>query len=90
MFSDAAKALAQMFTPPFRTVLLKSAGFAILLLILFSIALHRLFGWLAALGAGYLEIARKEPERCVVIDADAELDAVTAAIADAVAQRLAL
>ena len=42
------------------------------------------------LRAGYLEIARREPERCVVIDADAELDAVTAAISEAVAQRLAL
>lgn len=42
------------------------------------------------LRAGYLEIARKEPERCVVIDADAEIDAVTVAIADAVARRLAL
>src|SRR5205807_2340958 len=45
----------QMFTPPFRTVLLKSVGLAILLLILFGIGLHRLFGWLAAEGAGYLE-----------------------------------
>ncbi len=42
------------------------------------------------LRAGYLEIARREPERCVVIDADAELDAVTTAIAQAVAQRLDL
>lgn len=42
------------------------------------------------LRAGYLEIARREPERCVVIDADAELDAVTAAISQAVTQRLAL
>jgi dTMP kinase len=42
------------------------------------------------LRAGYLEIARQEPERCVVINADAELDAVTAAIADVVAQRLGL
>ena len=42
------------------------------------------------LRAGYLEIARIEPERCVVIDADADLDAVTAAIADAVSQRLDL
>ncbi len=42
------------------------------------------------LRAGYLEIARQEPERCVVIDADAELDAVTAAIAQAVSQRLDL
>lgn len=42
------------------------------------------------LRAGYLEIARQEPERCVVINADAGLDDVTAAIAEAVAQRLAL
>jgi len=55
MFDAAAKALAQMFTPPFRAVLLKSIGLAILLLILLGIGLHRLFGWLAAEGAGYLE-----------------------------------
>jgi CysZ protein len=55
MFGDAAKALSQMFTPPFRAVLLKSVGLAILLLVLLGIGLHRLFGWLAAEGAGYLE-----------------------------------
>src|SRR4051794_10484388 len=55
MFADAAKALAQMFTPPFRAVLLKSIGLAILVLILLGIGLHQLFGWLAAAGAGYLE-----------------------------------
>lgn len=42
------------------------------------------------LRAGYLEIARQEPERCVVINADATIDDVTAAIAEAVAQRLDL
>lgn len=42
------------------------------------------------LRAGYLEIARQEPERCVVIDANAPLDAVAAAISDVVAQRLGL
>lgn len=40
------------------------------------------------LRAGYLEIARREPERCVVIEANAHIDAVTAAITDAVDQRL--
>src|SRR5437763_3446407 len=55
MFADAAKAFAQMFTPPFRAVLLKSIGLAILLLIMLGIALHRLFAWLAAEGAHYLE-----------------------------------
>ena len=55
MFEAAFKALAQMFTPPFRAVLLKSVALAILLLIMLGIALHRLFAWLAAEGAGYLE-----------------------------------
>lgn len=40
------------------------------------------------LRAGYLEIARREPERCVVIEANAGIEAVTAAINDVVAQRL--
>jgi uncharacterized protein involved in cysteine biosynthesis len=55
MFDAAIKALQQMFTPPFRGVLLKSVGLAILLLIMLGIGLHRLFAWLAAEGAGYLE-----------------------------------
>ena len=55
MFDAAFKALGQMFSPPFRTVLLKSIGLAILLLILLGIGLHRLFAWLAGEGAGYLE-----------------------------------
>jgi dTMP kinase len=42
------------------------------------------------LRAGYLEIARREPERCVVINADATLDAVTAAISGVIVQRLGL
>ena len=55
MFGAAAKALAQMFTPPFRAVLLKSIGLAILVLIVFGIGLHRLLGWLAGIGESYLE-----------------------------------
>ncbi|MBV8835851.1 MAG: sulfate transporter family protein [Alphaproteobacteria bacterium] len=55
MFDAAVKAIGQMFTPPFRTVLLKSIGLAILMLILFALGLHRLFAWLAAEGAHYLE-----------------------------------
>ena len=55
MFSDATKALAQMFTPSFRTVLLKSVGLAILLLIMLGIGLQRVFAWLSAEGAGYVE-----------------------------------
>ena len=55
MLDAAFKALAQMFTPPFRAVLLKSVGLGILLLIMLGIGLHRLFAWLAADGARYLE-----------------------------------
>ena len=55
MLDAAIKALAQMFTPPFRAVLLKSIGLALLLLIMLGIGLHRLFAWLSAEGAGYLE-----------------------------------
>jgi dTMP kinase len=39
--------------------------------------------------AGFLDIARREPDRCAVIDATQTVDAVARAIADAVAQRLA-
>ena len=55
MLDAALKTLGQMFTPPFRAVLLKSIGLALLLLIMLGIGLHRLFAWLAAEGAGYLE-----------------------------------
>jgi uncharacterized protein involved in cysteine biosynthesis len=55
MFSAASMALAQMFTAPFRAVLFKSIGLAILLLALFGIGLNRLFGWLASVGNSYLD-----------------------------------
>src|ERR1044072_5267152 len=55
MLSDASKALAQMFTPSFRTVLLKSVGLAILLLVMLGIGLQRLFAGLSAEGTGYRE-----------------------------------
>src|SRR5438552_4816584 len=55
MLDAALKTLGQMFTPPFRAVLLKSIGLALLLLIMLGIGLHRLFAWLSAEGAGYLE-----------------------------------
>jgi len=39
---------------------------------------------------GFLDIARREPERCAVIDADADLDTVQSRIWDTVATRLGL
>ncbi len=38
--------------------------------------------------AGFLEIAKGDPKRCVVIDATGEVDAIAKAIADAVKERL--
>src|SRR5262245_64910906 len=55
MLDAAAKALSQMASPPFRTVLLKSMGLAAVLLIVVGIALHRLIAWLAGGGEAWLE-----------------------------------
>jgi CysZ protein len=55
MIDAAIKAFVQMFSPPFRWVLLKSAGLALGLLVLFAIALHRLLVWLATAGANWVE-----------------------------------
>ena len=55
MFDAAIKALIQMFSPPFRRVLLKSIGLALVLIVLIGIGLNRLFSWLATTGATWAE-----------------------------------
>ena len=50
MLAAAIKALSQMLSPPFRTVLLKSVGLALVLVVLLGMALQRLFVWLATSG----------------------------------------
>jgi CysZ protein len=55
MFDAAIKALAQMFSPPFRRVLLKSIGLALILIVLIGIGLNRLFSWMATVGATWGE-----------------------------------
>ena len=55
MIAAAAKALAQILTPPFRRVLLKSVGLALLLLVLLGFGLHRFLSWLTQTGETYLE-----------------------------------
>jgi uncharacterized protein involved in cysteine biosynthesis len=55
MFDAAFKALTQMFSPPFRRVLLKSIGLSVLMIILVGIGLNRVFSWLAADGATWAE-----------------------------------
>ena len=55
MLDAAIKALSQMTTPPFRTVLWKSIGLAIIVLILIGVALERVYAYLAAEGSSWLD-----------------------------------
>lgn len=55
MLDAAFKALIQMFSPPFRVVLLKAAGLAILVLTAAVIAVYRVLEWLSETGMGWLE-----------------------------------
>ena len=55
MLDAAIKALSQMFSPPFRAVLLKCVGLALVLIVLVGIALYRLLTWLATAGADWTE-----------------------------------
>src|SRR6476619_4498344 len=55
MFEAAIKALAQMFSPPFRRVLLKSIGLGLVLIVLIGIGLNRVFSWMATAGATWAE-----------------------------------
>jgi uncharacterized protein involved in cysteine biosynthesis len=57
MIDAAIKALTQMFSPSFRTILLKSIGLALLIVLLLGIALHRLLAWLAEAGGVWTENA---------------------------------
>ena len=53
MFEAAGKAFIQMFSPPFRRLLLKSIGLAILLIVVIGIGLHRAIAALVAHGANW-------------------------------------
>jgi CysZ protein len=55
MFEAAAAALSQMLSPPFRAVLWKSIGLALLLMVAAGLGLHRLLVWLAGLAEGRAE-----------------------------------
>ena len=55
MLDAAIKALVQMFSPPFRMVLAKSIGLALILIILFGIGLHQVLTWLTGAGEGWVE-----------------------------------
>ena len=55
MIDAAFKALTQMFSRPFRTVLWKSIGLALVLIVIVAIGLHRVLVWLAAAGQSWAE-----------------------------------
>ena len=55
MLAAATQALSQMFSPPFRTVLVKSIGLALILIVIIGIGLHHLLGWVADAGEGLAE-----------------------------------
>src|SRR5215813_6259494 len=56
MLDAVLKALGQMFSQPFRMVLLKSVGLAIVFLALVAIVLFRLLEWLSGAGTEWLEV----------------------------------
>jgi uncharacterized protein involved in cysteine biosynthesis len=57
MLDATVQALSQMFSPPFRSVLLKSIGLALILMVIIGIGLHHMLAWLAGTGEGWAENA---------------------------------
>ena len=53
MIDAVAKALNQMFTPPFRRVLLKAIGLALIMIVLLGVGMYYGFTWLAELGTAW-------------------------------------
>src|SRR3954465_11142926 len=55
MLDAAVKALSQMMSPPMRSILWRSIGFALVLIIVLAIGLQRLLSWFATYGEVWLE-----------------------------------
>ena len=55
MLDAVIKALTQMVSPPFRALLFKAMGLALVLVVLAGIGIHRLLLWLASLGENWAE-----------------------------------
>ena len=55
MLDAAIKALIQILSPPFRTVLLKSVGLAVAFLVVLGIGLFRVLSWLTGAGQAWAE-----------------------------------
>jgi CysZ protein len=57
MIEAAVKALAEILSPPMRSILWRSIGLALVLITVLSIGLQRLLSWLATSGEGWAEAA---------------------------------
>jgi uncharacterized protein involved in cysteine biosynthesis len=55
MLDAAVRSLSQMLSPPFRAILLKSVGLALVLIFAIGFGLHRLLVWLAGAGEVWAE-----------------------------------
>jgi CysZ protein len=55
MLDAAIKALTQILSPPMRSILWRSIGLALVLIVVLAIGLQRLLSWFAASGEGWLE-----------------------------------
>jgi CysZ protein len=55
MIEAATRALAQILSPPMRSILWRSIGLALVLITVFAIGLQRLLSWLATSGEGWAE-----------------------------------
>jgi CysZ protein len=55
MLDAAVKALSQMISPPMRSILWRSIGLALVLIIVLAIGLQRLLSWFATYGEVWLE-----------------------------------
>jgi CysZ protein len=53
MIDAVVRALTQMFTPPFRQVLLKAIGLALIMIVLLGVGMYYGFSWLAETGASW-------------------------------------
>src|SRR5450755_2557698 len=55
MIDAAVKALSQILSPPMRSILWRSIGLALVLIVVLAIGLQRLLSWFAASGEGWAE-----------------------------------
>ena len=55
MLDAAVKALSQILSPPMRSILWRSIGLALVLIVVLAIGLQRLLSWLAVSGEAWAE-----------------------------------